>query len=256
MNLSCKQVVTVHNVECSILHNELQCCTLNTDVLIHIAELDIPTYRCMLNLPDVARYFHGSVRQSYIQQRFTVFKHGRYTLNDEPHRLDGPAVVSDKCQYWYQHGKLHRDNDLPAIIGTGGRQYWFQHGESHRDNDLPAAIYDGKLEWYQHGKLHRDNDLPAEVSDKCQYWYQHGKLHRDNDLPAAVFSDDEQQWYQHGERHRDGNKPAIIRRSVIKEWWIRGQLDMNNNEPITIERYRQTEDLKKNGWKIRNWQQK
>src|SRR5271170_6044899 len=37
--------------------------------------------------------------------------------------------------------KLHRDNDLPAIIYANGTQWWYQRGVYHRDNDLPAIIY-------------------------------------------------------------------------------------------------------------------
>ncbi len=54
---------------------------------------------------------------------------------------------------WYQHGKLHRDNDLPAVIYTNGTQMWYQHGKLHRDNDLPAVIYsDGAVEYWINDK--------------------------------------------------------------------------------------------------------
>ncbi len=59
-------------------------------------------------------------------------------------------------------------------------------GRLHRDNDFPAVIcVDGTQEWRRYGKLHRDNNLPAVIrADGTQYWYQHDKWHRDNDLPA------------------------------------------------------------------------
>ena len=78
--------------------------------------------------------------------------------------------------YWFKNGKLHRDNDLPAIIFGIGDRYWYKNGELHRDNDLPAIICEnGDQFWYKNGKLHRDNDLPAEIwIDGSRFWYQNG----------------------------------------------------------------------------------
>ena len=59
-------------------------------------------------------------------------------------------------QYWYRNGKLHRDNDLPAIIYSNGTCVWFQNGRKYREGDQPAAIYaDGTQHWYKNGRLHR-----------------------------------------------------------------------------------------------------
>jgi hypothetical protein len=103
-------------------------------ILIHIAKLDIPTYKCMLSIPNVARYFKN---QQHIQKHFTIInKDGESILNGKLHSIDDkPAYIrADGTQYWYQHGKLHRDNDKPAIIRADGTQRWFQHGKLHRDN--------------------------------------------------------------------------------------------------------------------------
>ena len=65
---------------------------------------------------------------------------------------------------WYQNGRLHRDNDLPAVIDEDGTQRWYYYGKLHRENDLPAVILvDGKQEWYQNGELYRKNNLPCIV---------------------------------------------------------------------------------------------
>jgi hypothetical protein len=62
-------------------------------------------------------------------------------------------VFKDGTQLWFQHGKQHRDGDLPARVGTDGCQLWFQHGERHRDGDLPAVVYDdGHQEWWVNGR--------------------------------------------------------------------------------------------------------
>jgi len=79
-------------------------------------------------------------------------------------------------QWWYKNGKLHRDNDLPAVIQTNGIQRWYKNGQSHRDNDLPAIISpNGYQGWYKHDELHRDNDLPAVIeTNGTQEWYKNG----------------------------------------------------------------------------------
>jgi outer membrane lipoprotein-sorting protein len=90
-------------------------------------------------------------------------------------------------------------------VNKYGTERWYNKDHRlHRDNDLPAVIYsDGGKEWFQNGELHRDNDLPAVIkSNGTQYWYQNGLRHRDNDRPAVIYSNGDQYWYQNGERIR------------------------------------------------------
>jgi hypothetical protein len=55
-------------------------------------------------------------------------------------------------------GRLHRDNDQPAVL-TRYQQEWYCEGERHRDDDKPAWISvnaEGKpvlLLWFRRGKL-------------------------------------------------------------------------------------------------------
>jgi antitoxin component YwqK of YwqJK toxin-antitoxin module len=75
---------------------------------------------------------------------------------------------------WYRNvknGKLHRFGNLPAIKNkrSDGRLEWYQNGKLHRDDDKPAVIFaDGTKLWYQNGKLHRDND---KQSINCRNLY-------------------------------------------------------------------------------------
>ncbi len=89
--------------------------------------------------------------------------------------------INNNCsKYWYKNGKLHRDNDLPAIIykifQDEEDQYWFKNGKLHREHDLPAVMdQNGYQCWYKNGEIHRDNDLPAEISSNgTQRWYKNG----------------------------------------------------------------------------------
>jgi hypothetical protein len=43
-----------------------------------------------------------------------------------------------------EHGRLHRDNDLPALIDPNGTKAWFQHGELCRKNGMPCVVYPWK----------------------------------------------------------------------------------------------------------------
>ena len=54
---------------------------------------------------------------------------------------------------WFTDGKLHRDNDLPAIIWNNGDKEWWKNGIRHRDNNLPAVVCGGgHSEWWFDGK--------------------------------------------------------------------------------------------------------
>ena len=111
-------------------------------------------------------------------------------------------IKGDQC--WYKNGKIHRDNDLPAIISSNGDQLWYQNGKIHRDNDLPAEILaTGNQFWYKNGKQHRDNDLPAIIlSNGNQFWYQGGVRYRNNNLPAIILANGDKTWYKNGKPYK------------------------------------------------------
>lgn len=127
--------------------------------------------------------------------RLCWYQNGRYHRDN-----DLPALISRKVQKWFKNGQLHRDNDKPAVVRTDGRQCWFHHGKLHRSGDKPAQVWpDGKQWFYVHGKLHRDGDQPAQVwPNGTQKYYVNGKLHREGNRPAVIFSDGRQIWYWHG----------------------------------------------------------
>ena len=53
----------------------------------------------------------------------------QWLLNDELHRLDGPAIEwASGSKAWYIKGKLHRE-DGPAIEWVGGFKEWYLNGE-------------------------------------------------------------------------------------------------------------------------------
>jgi hypothetical protein len=75
-----------------------------------------------------------------------------YYLNDELHRIDGPAEdYFDGTKYWWLNGKLHRIGG-PAIEYFDGTKYWIQNGKFHRlDGPAVEWSYEHK-EWYYEDK--------------------------------------------------------------------------------------------------------
>ncbi len=92
---------------------------------------------------------------------------------------------------WRWNGKIHRENDMPAVIETDGAKYWYHAGQINRDGDKPAIVYaDETKKWFQNGLLHRDGDKPAVIcSNGDRFWYKNGEFFRENDGPVVVRAD-------------------------------------------------------------------
>jgi hypothetical protein len=92
--------------------------------------------------------------------------------------------------YHFKDGKLHRENDEPAICFTNGDKHWYKEGKLHRDNDLPAVMnrHGDEQIWYQHGQLHRDNDRYAWKNGTSVYWAKEGKFVRDGGMPVFLHN--------------------------------------------------------------------
>lgn len=106
------------------------------------------------------------------------------------------------------------ENDL-VVIKDDYQRFFNIKGLLHRDNDLPAVV--GKQnKWYQNGLLHRDSK-PAVVSFGSKMWFQHGKLHR---IGAPAIEGTTTEWYENGLRHRF-DAPAVVS-AHAKEFFVRG----------------------------------
>ena len=114
------------------------------------------------------------------------------------------------------------------LINNTGNKFWFKNGKLHRNNDLPAVEYaNGGKCWYKNDKCHRDGDLPAvEYADGGKCWHKNGFYHRDNNLPAIEYSNGIKSWYKNYIRYYP-NKQLIIIDTIIKikimvmsdKWW-------------------------------------
>ena len=143
-------------------------------------------------------------------------------------QADDAHVKFPGGEFWFRHGKLHRDGDKPAGI-MGGTKTWCQNGLIHRDGDKPALTgANGSKSWYQHGKEHRDGDKPAVIRPEGMYWFQHGVRYRPRDSePSSItkkgkhftgtFTD------KKGRKHRSGGLPAVECSCGKNQWWIHGK---------------------------------
>jgi len=54
-------------------------------------------------------------------------------------------------RYFYKN-KLHRENDLPAVMHIEGNIFYYKNGGLHRDGDNPNVIYsDGYKQYWKNG---------------------------------------------------------------------------------------------------------
>ena len=88
-----------------------------------------------------------------------------------------PVINQRGAKSWYNKaGKLHRENDQPALIYPDGTELWYKDGLLHRENDKPAVIAsDGTKVWYLNDKCHRVGGRPAVINtDGTRYWWIDG----------------------------------------------------------------------------------
>lgn len=85
-------------------------------------------------------------------------------------------VYDDGTKFWYQNGKLHRE-DGPAAEYSDGTKKWFKDGKLHRE-DGPAIEYtNGTKMWLQNGFFHREDGPAIEYGDGRKMWFKYGKLY-------------------------------------------------------------------------------
>lgn len=98
------------------------------------------------------------------------------TLSTFFHNTSLVELISEYVSAEKPRTKRHRCGDLPAVIQDNGMSLkWYYDGKLHRENDLPAITWkNGTKEWYTRGKRHR-YEKPAIVSSKGDSWYLYGK---------------------------------------------------------------------------------
>ena len=92
----------------------------------------------------------------------TIKSANRYKIEKLPNGEYAQTIEkANGDKYWYQNGKLHRENG-PAVEKTNGDKHWFLNAKRHRE-DGPAIEYaDGEKQWWLNNKQHRE-DGPAVI---------------------------------------------------------------------------------------------
>lgn len=80
------------------------------------------------------------------------FQHGRL------HRDNGPALTKQLFRRTYIHGLSwnHRESSTAYLNEPVQLQVWYNGGRIHREDDLPAVVYsDGLCAWFRNDKCYR-----------------------------------------------------------------------------------------------------
>jgi hypothetical protein len=87
-------------------------------------------------------------------------------LNDELHRIDGPAVeYSSGTKYWHLNNKLHRE-DGPAVECANGTKGWYLNGKLHREDGPAVEYHNGHKEWHLNDVEYTKQDYYRELVKK------------------------------------------------------------------------------------------
>jgi hypothetical protein len=71
-----------------------------------------------------------------------VYENGdrEWYLNDQLHRLSGPAVeYANGDRSWYLNGQRHRE-DGPAIEWSNGDRYWYLNGQRVTEQEVMNPV--------------------------------------------------------------------------------------------------------------------
>lgn len=87
---------------------------------------------------------------------------------------------------YYKDDKLHRDNDLPAVIDSDGYKIWFNNGIRHRLNAPAVEGPEGDKAYYVNGKLHNENG-PALINKfGKEEWHIEGIKYTEQEFNAKT----------------------------------------------------------------------
>jgi hypothetical protein len=172
---------------------------------------------------------------------------GYYTDDDE-------NVFKGEYQYTYVNGQLQSLGDIPSVVFNCDifmYREWHKKGKLHRENDQPAIMEDYTPEgvedehtciynWYTEGELTKQINYKEDRA--IFYFYRNGILHREGDNPAIIiksYPDNtliEQHFYKEGNLHRDNDNPAVITEDTCT-WYINGLESRESNKPSFLVSY-------------------
>jgi hypothetical protein len=94
----------------------------------------------------------GSVIEPQPECRVSPNGSKSWYLNDQYHRVDGPAIEwANGSKEWYLNGKLHRV-DGPAVENADGYKAWYLNDQLHRTDGPAIENANGYKAWWLNGE--------------------------------------------------------------------------------------------------------
>jgi len=88
-------------------------------------------------------------------------------LNDELHRVDGPAEqLADGSKFWLLNGLKHREYG-PASEWANGDKFWWLNGKKHRVDGPAEEFANGSKFWWLNGVIL----IHPELFDTMEAWF-------------------------------------------------------------------------------------
>ena len=129
-------------------------------------------------------------------------------------------IIGKGIKEWFLDEKIYHRKKGPAIEWKNGEKWWFKHGLMHRENNLPALEKDEKKEYWEYGQEYILQENGTKEFYYNDYFDLSIKLHR-NKFPAIEYANGDEEWWFNGKRHRlDG--PAVTYGDK-KFWFIEGE---------------------------------
>lgn len=128
--------------------------------------------------------------------------------------------INERAKHWMKNNKVAWSFDKNTVMNYSGflfvfaedSLYHFKDGKIHRDDDKPAVINkDNEKYWYQNNVLHRVNN-PAVIKLDSELWYLNGRRHRIGG-PSFYGRGFESRWYVNGLEYDEQeywNLPQLI----------------------------------------------
>jgi hypothetical protein len=124
---------------------------------------------------------------------------GWWQYNKKHRDDDLPAEeYADGTKKWFHQGLMWRADNKPCKTLSDGSKFWYIFHDDvlklHRDNDLPAVITPTGIIWCHRGQIHRMSGPATIKRDGTLVYRNSGMLHRE-DGPAVIYPDGKFQFW-------------------------------------------------------------
>jgi len=102
----------------------------------------------------------------------------------------------------------------------GNKKWYNEEGKLHRDNELPAVDSPGVYKrWYKNDKLHREVRPASKSNDGTKVWFQNDKRHNLNG-PAITWSSEIKAWFIEDKQYKEEEFKKVIKRRIELAHWV------------------------------------